>query len=56
MRSFAARHGLSEEAAALQIERLRGQAIYMNDTYQVNVEIVRAPFGAETGDVLRLSQ
>ncbi len=55
VRSFATRHGLSEEAAALQIERLRAQTIYMNDRYQVNVDIVRAPFGGETGDVLWLS-
>jgi len=55
VRSFAARHGLSEEAAAPQIERLRAQTIYMNDRYQVNVEIVRAPFGEENGDVFWLS-
>lgn len=54
-RSFAARHGLSEEAAGPQIERLRAQAIYLNDRYQVNVDIVRAPFGKEIGDVLWLS-
>lgn len=53
--AFAARHGLSEDAAASQLQRLRAQAIYMNDRYQVNVEIVRAPFGEETGDVLWLS-
>lgn len=53
--SFAARHGLSEDAAAFQIERLRAQAIYMNDSYQVNVDVVRAPFGAETGDMFWLS-
>lgn len=55
VRAFAARHGLSEDAAALQLQRLRAQAIYMNDRYQVNVEIVRMPFGAESGDVLWLS-
>lgn len=55
VRAFAASHGLSEDAAALQLQRLRAQAIYMNDRYQVNVEIVRAPFGKETGDVLWLS-
>ena len=54
-RAFAARHGLSEEVAASQIERLRAQSIYMNDLYQVNVEMVRAPFGEETGDMFWLS-
>lgn len=53
--AFAARHGLSEEVAASQIERLRAQAIYMNDRYQVNLEIVRAPFGHENGDMFWLS-
>ncbi|MBI5720665.1 MAG: hypothetical protein HZC37_23570 [Burkholderiales bacterium] len=55
VRSFAARYGLSEEVASAQISRLFAQAIYMNDRYQVNVEVVDAPFGEETGDVLRLS-
>jgi len=55
VRSFAARHGLSEEAAASQIERLRAQLIYINDLYQVNVETVRAPFGEEAGDMVWLS-
>jgi hypothetical protein len=55
VRSFAARYGLSEEAASAQISRLRAQAIYMNDRYQVNVEVVDAPFGVETGDVFWLS-
>jgi len=53
--AMAARYGLSETTAASQIERLRGQAIYMNDRYQVNVEIERAPFGEGTSDVAWLS-
>ena len=52
---FAKKHGLTEEVAADQIERLRAQAIYLNDRYQVNVDIVRAPFGVDTGDMLWLS-
>ena len=55
VRSFAARHGLSEEVAESQIERLRAQSIYMNDLYQVNVDVVRAPFGEEAGDMFWLS-
>lgn len=54
-RSFAARYGLSEDVASAQIDRLRAQAIYMNNLYQVNVEVVNAPFGEETGDVFWLS-
>ena len=53
--SFATRHGLSQEVAASQIERLRAQSIYMNDLYQVNVEAVHAPFGEEAGDMFWLS-
>ena len=55
VRSFASRHGLLEEVAASQIDRLRAQSIYMNDLYQVNVEIVHTPFGKETGDMFWLS-
>lgn len=53
--AMAARYGLSEATAASQIERLRGQAIYMNNLYQVNVAVVRAPFGEGAGDVFWLS-
>ena len=55
VRSFAARHRLSQEVAASQIERLRAQSIFMNDRYQVNVQRVRTPFGDETGDMFWLS-
>ena len=55
VQSFAARHGLSEEVAASQTDRLRAQSIYMNDLYQVNVEVVRTPFGEEAGDMFWLS-
>jgi hypothetical protein len=51
VQNMAARYGLSEATAASQIERLRGQAIYMNNLYQVNVEVVREPFGEGTGDL-----
>ena len=54
-RAFAAKHGLSADMAADQIERLRAQTIYMNDRYQVNVDLVRAPFGEDLGDVFWLS-
>ena len=54
-RAFAAKHGLSADMVADQIERLRAQTIYMNDRYQVNVDLVGAPFGNELGDVFWLS-
>lgn len=53
--ALAARHGLTRELAQQQIERLRRQAIYMNERYQVHVETIRMPFGPERGDVFWLS-
>lgn len=55
VRAVAARYGLSDDLAASQVERLRRQAIYMNDLYQVNVEVVSAPFGEGTSDMFWLS-
>lgn len=52
---LAARHGISREVALQQVEKLRRQSVYMNERYQVNVEVVAAPFGLDTGDVLWLS-
>lgn len=52
---LAARHGITREAAQEQVEKLRGQAIYMNERYQVNVQALPAPFGPDTGDVFWLS-
>ncbi|NRF67831.1 hypothetical protein HLB44_12630 [Aquincola sp. S2] len=43
-------------AAALQKEEsLRQQTVYTNETYQVRVSVVRAPLGAQYGDVAWLS-
>jgi hypothetical protein len=53
--ALAARHGLTHELAQQQVDRLRGQSIYMNERYQVNVETIREPFGPERGTVLWLS-
>lgn len=52
---LAARLGLTREAAREQADILRGQTIYMNERYQVNVDVVRAPFGPDTCDVFWLS-
>ncbi len=52
---LASRHGLTREAALQQVERLRRQAVYMNERYQVSVEPIPAPFGLDTGDVFWLS-
>lgn len=49
------RYGVTPDMAAQQVRRLRRQTIYMNDRYQVNVEVVNAPFGKGTGDMLWLS-
>lgn len=53
--AMAKRFGVTREAAAAQIERLRRQSVYMNDLYQVNAQLVTAPFGAVAGDVMWLS-
>jgi hypothetical protein len=55
VQKMAARYSITTDAAAQQIERLRRQTIYMNDRYQVNVEVLRAPFGEATSDILWLS-
>lgn len=47
--------GLTPQEADDQIARLRAQKTYRDDTYQVNVEEVPAPFGPENGDVIWLS-
>ncbi len=53
--TMARRFGISEEAAAAQIEQLKRQTVYMNDRYQVNLQRAVAPFGSHVGDVLWLS-
>ena len=53
--ALARQHGISRDAAVKQVEHLRRQAVYMNDRYQVNVQGIAAPFGADTSDVFWLS-
>lgn len=53
--ALAAHFGITVEAARVQAARLRGQAVFMNEHYQVNVERIPVPFGPHTGDVVWLS-
>lgn len=53
--TIARRFGVTHEAAAAQVKRLRQQSVYMNDLYQVNTQVVAAPLGAVAGDVMWLS-
>jgi hypothetical protein len=53
--SLAKRHGLSLDQAHDEVERLRRQSVFMNDRFQVNVQLVGTPFGTEQGQVLWLS-
>jgi hypothetical protein len=52
---IAKKFGVAREIAAAQVGRLRRQSVYMNDLYQVNAQVVAAPFGAVAGDVMWLS-
>lgn len=52
---MAKKFGVTREAAAAQIERLRRQSVYMNDLYQVNAQVVTAPFGVVASDMMWLS-
>lgn len=53
--ALAARLGITVEAARVQTEELRRQAVFMNERYQVNVQRIPAPFGPHTGDMVWLS-
>lgn len=53
--AMAKKFGVTRDAAAAQVERLRRQSVYMNDLYQVNAQLVSAPFGAVAGDMMWLS-
>ena len=47
---------LTARQAAEQLQRMREQIVFMNDTYQVNVTYIQAkPFGVKTGDIVWLS-
>lgn len=53
--AIARQFGVSLDAAAAQVERLKSQSVFMNERYQVNVRLVRKPFGRRVGDVFWLS-
>ncbi|WP_406625386.1 hypothetical protein [Acidovorax sp. SDU_ACID1] len=51
----AARFGITHEAAREQVEQLHSQTVYVNERYQVNVQMIPAPFGPDAGDMVWLS-
>ena len=53
--AIARKFGVPHDIAAAQVEQLRRQSVYMNDRYQVNCQILDAPFGGFVGDVIWLS-
>lgn len=51
-----AKFSLSREDAERAVAGLRRQTVYLNETYQVNVQVIPEPFGPNsTGDVWWLS-
>jgi len=53
--AIARKFGVTREAAAVQVEQMKRQSVYMNDLYQVNAQVVAMPFGAVAGDMMWLS-
>lgn len=52
---LAERYQISLEDAQRQSEILASQSVYVNQSHQVNVSVVKEPFGAEYGDMAWLS-
>lgn len=52
---IASRFGLDIATAERQVQQLRQQSIFLSATHQVNVQLIRVPFGDELGDVAWLS-
>ena len=53
--AIAQRFGVDVESAERQVQQLRCQSIFLSETYQVNVQLLRHPFGPNLGDVAWLS-
>lgn len=53
--AIAQRFGVDVESAERQAQQLRCQSIFLSETYQVNVQLLRHPFGPNLGDVAWLS-
>jgi hypothetical protein len=52
---IASRFGLDIATAERQVQQLRQQSIFLSATHQVNVQLIRVPFGEDLGDVAWLS-
>ena len=52
---IASRFGLDSATAERQVQQLRQQSIFLSATHQVNVQLIRVPFGEDRGDVAWLS-
>lgn len=53
--TVAQRFGVTRDVAAREVEKLKRQSVYLSDQFQVNVQLISSPFGAETGDIFWLS-
>jgi hypothetical protein len=52
---IARRFGIDIATAERQVQQLRQQSIFLSATHQVNVQLIRVPFGEDLGDVAWLS-
>lgn len=52
---IASRFGVDIATAERQVQQLRQQSIFLSATHQVNVQLIRVPFGEDLGDVAWLS-
>lgn len=55
VQAVAVRFGITTQAAAEQVARMRRQTVYLNERYQVHAEVLSQPFGPELGDVVWLT-
>ena len=52
---IASRFGVDIATAERQVQQLRQQSVFLSATHQVNVQLIKAPFGQDLGDVAWLS-
>lgn len=48
---IASRFGVDIATAERQVQQLRQQSVFLSATHQVNVQLIKAPFGEDLGDV-----
>ena len=53
--AIAKRFGVDLETARRQVSVLRQHTVFLSETHQVNVQMLKAPFGQDLGDVAWLS-